>query len=349
MILSPFRSRARLAFLAMLALANLSGSADRPGLSGPEWSSRMVTRRAPIGPGRYALEIDAAGHGWYYQAQVPEGRGPWPLVVVLHGAGQIADHYLDEAGWGDLATREGFLVAAPNAQTARPGFKPNQFTNPRLWNSGQHAPNHPRRSVDDVRFFRALLEDVADRWPVDPDRVYVVGHSNGGAMAMRLGVELADRVAAVASVSGLHYLVEPIAPHPPRPALFIGGTSDPILPLEGGRSVLPWEVRITPPVRDNLAAYSRTALGAPADPPRVTLADGLVEMRWRAGPSGADLTAIFVEGHGHAWPGAKTFGSDHPMGPDHPTIDATERIWNFLREQRRTSLRNGNKDRLSGT
>ena len=37
---------------------------------------------------------------------------------------------------------------------------------------------------------------------VDPQRIYVVGHSNGGFMSYRLACTRADRIAAIVSLAG---------------------------------------------------------------------------------------------------------------------------------------------------
>lgn len=310
-------------------MANLSPGPARIGLNGAGYSSRMVTLR-PGGPGRYAAALTAAGHEWQYQAEVPpscDDQHPAPLVIVLHGAGLVGQQYLDEAGWADKASEAGFIVVAPDAVPSRPGHDPNFWLNPRVWNSGQQPIGSPRREVDDLIFFRALLDDIASRWPVDPDRVYVVGHSNGGAMALRLAVEMSDRFAAAASVAGLCWLADP-KPSPPRPLLFIGGTEDPILPLEGGESVLPFQRRITPAVVDSLSELARRSMGCD-DARRSVMADGVSAVRWE-GNSGAEVSAVLLEGHGHSWPGADPFGPTHLMGPDRHRLNATDLVWDFF-------------------
>ena len=45
-------------------------------------------------------------------------------------------------------------------------------------------------------FISALIDHLIANYPVDPDRVYAVGFSNGGAMAMQLACYLTDKIAA---------------------------------------------------------------------------------------------------------------------------------------------------------
>ncbi len=50
---------------------------------------------------------------------------------------------------------------------------------------------------DDVAFIKALIEHLTADYPVDPNRVFLLGASSG-AMAYRAACELSDRFAAVA-------------------------------------------------------------------------------------------------------------------------------------------------------
>jgi poly(3-hydroxybutyrate) depolymerase len=57
--------------------------------------------------------------------------------------------------------------------------------------------------VDDVQFFRDILDDLSSLANVDRLRVHVNGFSNGG-MSVRIACGAADKVAAAGSVSR-HY------------------------------------------------------------------------------------------------------------------------------------------------
>jgi len=103
-----------------------------------------------------------------------------PLVVELHGRGIDAETFDRMTGFGALAHEEGFALALPNAVGE-------------IWNDGRdEAPEGRRR--DDVGYLTAVIDDAIARVPADPGRVYVVGMSNGAAMAGRLACELAGRI-----------------------------------------------------------------------------------------------------------------------------------------------------------
>ena len=135
-----------------------------------------------------------------YLLTVPQGdpKTPLPLVLVLHGYGSTGKRHDDAWGFSALGLREGFLVAAPDGTVDPRG---NRF-----WNATDACCNFYGSTVDDVAYIRALLDDVAARTPVDPKRVFVVGHSNGGFFAHRLACDMPERIAAVVSLAGAQWM-----------------------------------------------------------------------------------------------------------------------------------------------
>jgi len=85
--------------------------------------------------------------------------------------------------------------------------------------------------VDDVGFVEAVIDDVSEEHDVDERRIFAFGHSNGGMMSYRPARELADRVAAVAVVSGTLAL-ETCVPEEPTSVLHVHGTVDGTIPID---------------------------------------------------------------------------------------------------------------------
>ncbi len=81
----------------------------------------------------------------------------------------------------------------------------------------------------------ALVTDVESAYPVDPDRIYLMGHSNGAFMAYRMACEHAETFAAVVALAGA---VEPSLCHPSRPVsvAVVHGTADQTIKVEGGHT-----------------------------------------------------------------------------------------------------------------
>src|SRR5262249_49794212 len=89
--------------------------------------------------------------------------------------------------------------------------------------------------TDDVAFAKALRDQIAASYCIDPKRVHGAGFSNGGFMSYRFICEASDVFASVASVSGV-LGVPPETCKPSRPVamLHVHGTADPTVPFKGG-------------------------------------------------------------------------------------------------------------------
>lgn len=88
-------------------------------------------------------------------------KGPLPLVVALHGAG--GDENMFRFGYGagvlaKLAEERGVLVVTPRSESV----------------------------LRDPSAFATILRETARLYPVDPERVYLLGHSMGSATAAQV-------------------------------------------------------------------------------------------------------------------------------------------------------------------
>ena len=151
---------------------------------------------------------------------------PMPLVILLHGFG--ASGALQEAFFQlqPLAEERGFLYVHPDGTVNQIG---SQF-----WNATDACCGF-QSEVDDVAYLTAIIDQVSAEKNVDPQRIYVMGHSNGGFMSYRMACELAGRVAAIASLAGATFADEDdCAPSEPVSVLQLHGTADETIAYEGG-------------------------------------------------------------------------------------------------------------------
>jgi polyhydroxybutyrate depolymerase len=152
-------------------------------------------------------------------------------------------------------------------------------------------------------------------------------------MTFRLGAELSERFAALAPVASHPWIKDP-KPARPLPTLYVIGTDDPLVPVKGGVSVTPWGKRTTPPVADSLARWAK-ALGCPEGPKTVRDRDGVKVVEYGPGKDGVKLTAYYIAGQGHNWPGGKDLLPPRLVGPSSDKVNATDLIWQFFEKQRR--------------
>ncbi|PQO33531.1 alpha/beta hydrolase family esterase [Blastopirellula marina] len=287
-------------------------------------------------PGQYELTTKSEGYARTALVHIPRGYqadNPPPLVIALHGAGGGGESILDHDGWAKLADEKGFVVVAPNGLPARPRLPSNFLVNPPLWNSGQLREGSPRSKIDDVAYLRTLLDELKAKVPYDASKVFATGHSNGGGMTFRLGAEMADRLAAIGTVAGMVAIDNP-KPAKPLPTLFIFGTEDPLLPINGGESKLPWGSRTTPPVKDLLAKWA-AAIDCQTEPSVVQEDDATQQVRYRSTKAGPELTVLYLKGHGHAWPGANREVPERVkqmIGPNTSQLDAAAELWKFFEQ-----------------
>ena len=126
---------------------------------------------------------------------MPEGAThPAPLVMMLHGctlSGQLQEDYFQLLSWSNQL---GFLYVAPDGTVDQGG---NRF-----WNATDACCDFYETGVDDSAYLRALIDEIAAQLSVDTERVFILGHSNGGFMAYRMACDHADIIAAVASLAG---------------------------------------------------------------------------------------------------------------------------------------------------
>jgi polyhydroxybutyrate depolymerase len=271
--------------------------------------------------GRQTLTHDGRARSYVLRLPPSLGRGaPVPLVLVLHGGGGNASNAERMTGFTPLAGAEGFIVAYPEG-TAR-GRAPML-----TWNAGHCCGYAMQNRVDDVGFLAALIDHLGRRYPIDPKRVYLTGMSNGAMMAHRAGIELSDRVAAIAPVAGAVFGDEP-APRARVSALMINGMQDRAVPYDGGapggRFADTWDGS---PVRPALDQARFWAGPNGCAPPATRETAAYTHVRY-ACTEAVGVELYGVRDQGHAWPG----GARGSRLGDVPTrsLDASRVIWTFF-------------------
>jgi len=293
----------------------------------------------PLGPGTHKVVTDVrvGGIRRSYLVHVPpghDGTTPLPVLVALHGAFSGARRLEAESGFSRLADREGFVVVYPNGI--------GLFSLFRHWNSGHCCGKARRMGLDDVGFVLDVVAEVAQRVPLDLQRLYLTGHSNGGMLAHRIAAERAESIAALAVVSGTiggrpspdePEWVLP-APRGAVPVLLIHGRADEHVPYDGGRGRQSKGKSSTISVERSVGLWT-AADGCSGAPGIERSLDGRVERkRWGDCTSGAEVELVTLEGWGHDWPGGRHLArlpADDPLRG----FDAAGAIWSFLTRQRK--------------
>jgi polyhydroxybutyrate depolymerase len=157
-------------------------------------------------------------------------QASFPLLMVLHGYGASG---VLQAGFFEVGTlpsqNEAFLVA-PDGLVDSTGAE--------YWNADPACCDFDHTGVDDSAYLGTLLDDIMVAWPeIDPTRVFVLGHSNGGFMAYRLACDRADIIASIGVLAGDAPTVA-CAPSYPVSLLHMHGTADDMVPYAGAATSL---------------------------------------------------------------------------------------------------------------
>jgi poly(3-hydroxybutyrate) depolymerase len=125
--------------------------------------------------------ITSQGKTRAYYLYVPstlKAGTPAPLIVTLHGSNRTGVTLVEK--WKDLAKKEGIILAGPDA------------SNLRGWGSPQDGPD----------FLRDLVEELKTKYPVNPKRVYLFGHSAGASFALQISLMESEYFAGTAIHAG---------------------------------------------------------------------------------------------------------------------------------------------------
>ena len=178
-------------------------------------------------PGATTIAVGDRSVLLYDPASRPsDPTGGAALVVALHGYTGDAAGVVEFFGLRRTADQHGFVIAAPQGTSDSEGRT--------FWNASRACCDFGGSAVDDSDHLLRVIDTVVATHGIDPARVYVVGHSNGGFMAHRLACEHAGRVAAIASVAGAFDTDATCRPAEPVSVLQIHGKADDTILYDGG-------------------------------------------------------------------------------------------------------------------
>lgn len=285
--------------------------------------SHAAAQDAPLDPGQHDLSLTHQNIERTYRVYVPQSYAraaePVPLLIVMHGAGGNGAWMERLTQFDDLAEADTFIVVYPDGI--------NQ-----IWNDGRVGDSRVTAQLDDVGFMAALIDDLSTRLEIDAARVYAAGYSMGGMMAFRLGCELQDKIAAVASVASTFpgYLLASCETVAPIPVLIIQGTDDLTIPWNG---IKRGDVPVYLSTAES-AVYWAVTNGCKGDPKLVegldiAPDDGTIvrHVYYDDCSNSADVEVFAIIGGGHTWPGTPLEAGGGAISRD---LYASAAIWKFF-------------------
>ena len=196
----------------------------------------MTPATAPPGytvPGALWLKLEASsGHRFLTSISRPAGAGPFPVVIVLHGAGGLSNDQLAFAP--DLASA-GFLVVAGCWQ-ASPPASPDGAPCAEAPTQAEWVADPAANPVPELIALARTLPDAR------ADRVGLYGMSFGGYAALWSASTGAGVQAVVVDAAGHGPPFTPVMPSALKviaglsaPLLLMHGTLDPVIPVAASR------------------------------------------------------------------------------------------------------------------
>jgi polyhydroxybutyrate depolymerase len=292
-----------------------------------------------------------------YLVRLPRGYDhgqKYPVVILLHGMNQDSDDMERLTRFDELADKDGIIAVYPSALQGR-------------WNLGVRAPqkqpmmlplgrggrrggggypggggqsggqgrgeDENRFAADDIEFLNQALDQMATKFSLDVARIYATGLSQGGFMAVKVGCEMADRIAAIAPVGAAMPKTMTCVPSRPVPVVMINGTSDPVVPYDGGT-----EHNLQLPivsVADSAKAWANMDRCAekPTHSKLQAHEKGGMETKvetYDDCQQSALVVSYSVKGGGNTWPGGEQYEVEKQVGKTSRDLNANETIWKFL-------------------
>jgi len=227
----------------------------------------------------------------FYRALVPEGEGPFPVMVYLYGSGgqsvSITNHPLFDAA----VVKRGYALIVPAAldMEYRRG----------VYDSGWDLRHEPGGRRDEVLFLNRVLDDAGRRFAIDRDRVVFVGQSRGAFLIWEIACHEPETAAAYAVHAGGYLGRLPEECETPVRFLHSHGLADPIVPFAGPPLVSGGVTMAT--LDRSLDLLAETNRCRNPEPEDAGLMLGLRRTHWTGCAPGSSLDLLLHDG-GHTMP-----------------------------------------------
>ncbi len=171
----------------------------------------------------------------------PRADGRYGVLIVLHGLGGRGDQLLPFAR---RIAPPGTIVAAPDAQRLPDALQGEDV--PGIGLASRALPHWWSYRPDG--FALQALDELARRYPIDTDRVVLMGYSMGGYGTWNIGLRYSERFAAIVPLAGGISRMENFMARDARsrallgngvmvPSFVVHGTADRTVPFRFSRTI----------------------------------------------------------------------------------------------------------------
>lgn len=251
------------------------------------------------------------------------------IVFVFHGtqeSGHGAESIIDLTHFDRTAEANHFIAIFPEAYDGN-------------WNDGREneMAQSYLRGIDDIGFVDKILEYTKNEYPVDRHRIFATGFSNGAIFCQYLAANRSAIFAAIAPVSG--QLAFPFSkkfhPKDSISVLEIHGTSDPVVPYDGGQ--IKGDGGEVIGVEETIEYWARSD-GCKSRYLQLPMPDSNQnddcypqKFLWADGKHDAEVILCRIVAGGHTWPGSTLPFYQFFLGNVCLDFNASQMIWQFFK------------------
>lgn len=260
--------------------------------------------------------IQVQGVARKYRVHLPktyDSSKKYPIIIGFHDSTGSPRFFELNTGLSTLANQKNFIMVYPYGSSSK------RFST-RTWNADFCCGYAKDQKINEVLFVSTLIDELAKDYSVDTAKIFLLGYSNGAMLVNKLGIELADRLAGVAIVSGAVWSTnteteESIYLTPRQsgvPAILFHGKNDASVPFDGG-GVAP-EFNFAP-VYDSVN-YWLDSNKCSVHPNQIVKKAGYTLEEYSTCETGSKVFFYTLEQGKHSWPGGilqvrKYFDKEH--------------------------------------
>jgi polyhydroxybutyrate depolymerase len=216
----------------------------------------------------------------------------YPLIVAAHGWNSDASQMETMTGFSNKANSKDFFVAYLHYVGPPPDYSWNYFMD--------------EEKPDDIGYSKAAIDTLFARYPIDSQKVYAVGFSDGCGLANRLSQETDGLIRATGTVGGMVSFGPDIQDTPVR-MIHLHAKNDPAVSYSNVRNT-------------GLAAWLETNACSMV-PDTIYNEQGYTGEMWKNSNNDTMVLFYTIPWNQHAWPVNNQNGVN---------ISATDMIWDFF-------------------
>ena len=260
----------------------------------------------------YKQTVKVNGKEREYYVYLPKGinlKKKYPAVVTFHGFESDANGIKWLLQPEKKADAFKYVLIFPNALN-------------KSWNVGKGLGSK-NKSADDKAFLATLLNTIPARHPVNKNKIYTMGFSNGAQMAALAYCDFGQQIAATGIVA--HSMnIKACSPKYKTPVAIFQGTEDKYVPFGGGGK---YNIRS---YKDSLNFFVN-ANNAKTHKDTVVNLKTVSCQRHQNSKKTTKVIGCTLKGTGHSWPGARAFKPE-VFGKANTEINTTDFLFKFFQQ-----------------